>query len=217
MPALDYEINNVFECTIQSKLFNQTCVNTFGFKALTVDEPISLAEALPKLFEDAVGYFNLQGNFRQSLRAIQTGEVQHIKFTCKKVIPDRLPPFEFPVLTNQFGTAVGTCETPNIAVSIQRRGIFATKSNRGRVAVAGCPSDQWASGIFTPAYLANCDQFGADLVGVKAVPGLGTIEMGFVRVDKVGPDLFYGFTGCVVTKTFEQVRTQRSRTIGRGV
>jgi len=216
-------VGDVFSFSLQQRLFGQVCYNTWALKINELGSTVDELEWLNGMFVDGTGYMNIAGGLRDEIRNLQSDEVTHTNWIVSRVSPTLTPLYTFPIITNPDGVIDGTCETANIALSIERKGALPGRRQRGRIALLGVPATGYAAGQFLTGTLTQAGDIALEMVGLKdAGAELGQFNMGFWSpahdgvVDGAPVHYDAQFVVCYSAQAKPTVRVQRSRTIGVG-
>jgi len=215
--------NDTWIFALHQRLFGQEVVNTF---ALDVDEGaaanVTEQQFLDDCFAPVTGYFNQAGNLRLNIASIQSPQVAHTKWSAKRIRGVITTTFEYAIDNATAGTRPGDCETANIAMSISRKGQPPGRRFRGRIAVAGVPTADYAAGVFGASVLDLASFIVPEMVGTHTPsPGIN-VALGFYTGPHFGfvnliPTNYIGlWVPCVTGAARNTVRVQRSRTVGVG-
>jgi hypothetical protein len=208
---------------LHQRLFGQTVINTF---AMDVNAPaqqnVSEQTFINDCFAPVTGYFNQAGNLRLNIASIQSPQMEHVKWTAKRVRGVLTTTFEIGIDNAAAGTRAGDAETANLAMSIARKGTSPERRDRGRIAVAGVPTADYAAGVFGAVILGLAETIVDEMIGMHTPsPGIN-VQLGFWSGAHVGlvngavtvyEDLWVPCFSGAVRST---VRVQRSRTVGVG-
>jgi hypothetical protein len=215
-------IGDVWAFSLEQSLFGQQIINTFALRITAV--PVGTAEGffLGERFGDPATGFNGQNDILEDFKNLQTGQVAYRKWNVRRVQGVLSNVFEFPLQGGTVGSKPGDCETANIALSLQRKGILAGRRSRGRIAVAGLPTTSMAEGKWNEEVLISATALAGDILGVKTNAQGVTFEMGFwspggtKEVNGQTVITLPLFTPVVSAVPQPTVRVQRSRTLGVG-
>lgn len=215
------QVGQVFAAALHQRLFSQEVINTMAIRVEAVGMQTDEATWLGLIFNDDTGIFNTLASLRTLLTATQTSEVVHEKWRVTRVMPTHSQPYDFPILTRGVGLLGGTAETANISMCVSRRGAEGGRNQAGRVAFAGQPALFRAAGKWTAFAVAAGNIAAAQIVGRRNLGGdVGTVSFGFYvgpkTNKKTGAHISGHYVECVTGTARDTVRTQRSRTVGRG-
>ena len=148
--------------------------------------------------------------------------MKHYAWHGQRVTPNPSQFYARTIVTDTDGAKPATCETANLAMSVYRQGDQAGRRFRGRVAIAGIPTTDFAEGRFVQPTVDAGQLVGNQLIGVITLGPNLTARLGFWSPTHTG--LVNGnlvvypaqFVPCFSSGAKETVRTQRSRTINVG-
>jgi hypothetical protein len=217
---------DVWAFALEQELFGQQIINTFALKITAA--PVNLTEVSfmsAQWGNVGVGFNDLNGLFG-GFQQLQTGQVKYVAWHVRRVVGELTNNFVFPITNGGaaiFGLKPGDCETANVALSIERKGLAAGRRSRGRIAVAGLPTTSMAGGRWDASTLVSGTGLAEDLVGQKVTSQEVTLEMGFwspeheqKSAEGVVTILPSQFTFAVSATPKDTVRVQRSRTVSVG-
>lgn len=123
------------------------------------------------------------------------------------------------------GTIASPCEAQNVQGAITKRGLLGNRHNQGGVHVGGMPNSQFDNGLLTPAHKALLQALVDNFLAAEQTDGLSPvvyIPAILNRTKVIGPDgkPHYEITGSTLIDSWEvqdELRTQRTRTVGRGI
>jgi hypothetical protein len=215
--------NDTWVFALHQRLFGQEVINTFALDISAVPAAeISEVQFVSNLFDPVNGYFNLGGNLRLNIASIQSPQVTHEKWTTKRVRGVLTTTFEVPLEQGSVGSRAGDAETANLAMSISRKAVYVGRRWRGRIAVAGVPTTDYAAGKFSAVIVDLASFIVPEMVGSHSSQAGLTFDLGFYTPNHNGFNnlipFFYPalWVPCVTGAPRETVRVQRSRTVGVG-
>lgn len=198
---------------------NEIQVNTFAFRVAAVTTPADEDSYLESLFNWTDGAFRTR--IALPFAEVMSEQVVFTHWDVQKVKPVEMQPRRYAgQLPGQNETTISTFNT---AVSVTRYGDEGGRRNRGRIAMGGICDEHYDQGLIGPASLVLFRLASSGIVGeYVATAGLFTLQLGFyvpahsAIVGGVPTTYPAKFTHCTRTIVREQVRVQRSRTIGVG-
>jgi hypothetical protein len=215
-------VGDVWTFALEQALFGQQIINTFALRVTTVPANTTESAFITELWETADQGFNDGNNIANDIRQMQSIQVGHRNWHVKRVTNVLSNTFVIPVPGQPTGLLNGDCETANVALSVTRKGLGAGRRSRGRVAIAGITTLNYAAGKFGSDILINAVSLSGDIAGIKSSPSGIVYEMGYWSpgstkvVDGVTVITLPLFTYCVSAGPRDTVRVQRSRTVGVG-
>jgi len=213
--------NSVFEVCMTYLVNGQTCRNFFHYRTGT-EIPGFDGQDMQVAFSN-----KYLGNGAESLTdvfaAVLASNVSNIQGSVQQVWDER-----WRKTLNAY-TAAGeqteVCSAQNVQATLSKFGEMADRHNQGALHLGGLPSDAYIGGELTTAYKALLATFGGAVFSVKSPNIAGTdyvLVPGILKkVETVPPTdpPTYVIDGSTVMETYTiqpQVRTMRSRTIGKG-
>lgn len=215
-------VGDVFQFALEQRLFQQQVINTYALRVVSVPAGTTEAAYMAALFNDTTGYMNRVDGLRDETAQQQGSQLTHLQWLVHRVTPAPTNVMVWPITTNNTGHIAVTIETPNIAMSITRKGLLAGRRNKGRIAVAGIPQSAIMNGEFGVDAMAEAAGLAHQVQGVRTTALVGSFEMGWWNpggtrivgnVQVIYPPLFVAAVDAYAQKT---CRVQRSRTIGVG-
>jgi hypothetical protein len=214
---------DVWAFALEGSLFGQQIVNTFALRIVSAPAGTTETAFMDQQFATADLNFNDANDIVNDIRQLQTGQVQLRNWHVKRVEGELSNTFVIPVPGQPAGLGAGDCETGNLALSVERKGLAAGRRSRGRIAVAGLPTTAMAEGRWGAATITSGQALLGDMIGVKQNSQGVIFEMGFFSPAhevrrKDGTLVLYPrqFTACHAGSVKGTVRVQRSRTVGVG-
>lgn len=217
-------VNNgdIWAFALEQRLFGQQIFNTFALRVVSVGVDVTEEAFMTAWWGTPGEAFNADERLLFNFQEIQSNEVSYVAWHVHRVEPNPTNTFVIPIAGGLTGSLAFTAETANLALSISRKGLAAGRRNRGRIAVAGVPADNMASGKFTAGILAEAAALAAQIRGTQIDVVGGTIHMGWYvpEVERVVNNVNIiqpaKYTDAVVATVKDTIRVQRSRTLGVG-
>lgn len=200
-------VGQVYRVTFDLTMFGQKLMNTFSYRLSTVGTEVdsdAVCTAMDVVLATA-------GNMLPKYRPCVAPSVAIDNLWIQNVYPARVRKLVF--LKATIGTAAGTSNTANLALSIERRGVLANRHNVGRVQIPA-PDDimNLVNGSFPAgAYLTAVIAFAAQML--VPITTAGGSVLGPVLTKNPIDATFANVTEAIPKTT---ARCMRRRTVGVG-
>lgn len=209
-------IGDIIQVSFQGRLYNQTTLNIRHYFVTTLGPtPDALVE-----FDGMFTYLMTAGGVVDSMRRIASVDwtIQNVVF--QRIRLTRNARYIKPV--NLTGSDASAANTANVAASVTLQTDLSTerKAKRmtgyvGRFELAAVPSVQYNNGILLPAYVANLSELGRQLQHQIVSPTGSTFQS--IIFHRNQPGTVAAGTPITAWTAQATVRTQRTRTVGKGV
>lgn len=197
----------IIEVTMAGKLFAQQCLNVRHYRVRSVGtDPDGVVN-----MDAFASAFTAGGGVDEGMAAVQSISVEGRQVFAQWIYPARYRRKEYDPFQTE-GDRGTLCETANISFSIQLAAEEADRHGVGRVSCYGVAVDDCVGGAPSTPITALLDTLGVRLVQ-PIVIGIGTI-FDPVIYQRAQPAFSYIVRSA---GTMRQIRTQRTRTLGRGI
>lgn len=215
-----YDANTVIEMKAEYLVNTQRCFNVFHF----VPDGNSVGFLKQDMIAGLLALETGLGN------GVLVGELRKILASMNVAITSVSAQIVYPVryrAITQFlsvaGTNVGTCDAQNVQACITKKGELAKRSNIGSVRIGGLGTNQYASGLISVGLKAKLQTFVDDWLLIDKSDGLSTVAYRPAILNRTpaivdGKTKFFisGGTPFDQAEVHDQLRTQRTRTVGHG-
>lgn len=215
-------VGDVWTMALEMKLYGQQVYNTFALQLTAVPAATSEATFVDALFLAGAPFNDPTANLMFKHRQATSIDLNYVGWHVARVNPNPTQPFYRATASATYGAQATTAGSANTAGCISRVGSSAGRRYRGRIAVPGIPTNQYASGVLTTAEVNLLQTLGNSIVGSGSVVGGYTYTLGYwspqhTVVKNNQPIVLPALYVNAVTATARTtVRVQRSRTIGVG-
>jgi len=211
----------LFELQFVYSIFGQRCRNIIHIR-----NQANIPGGGPPDVATAIVLQKLAGaasDFVEPFLDVLAQNVLLIGTSCQPVYPIRYRKVDSELLALP-GTVAQDCEVQNVQAAIEKYGPFANRHNIGGVRIGGMATTAYDNGLVTPAHAALLTTLASTWFAntTVTVAGIGYVfEPVIAKHKKVvedGKDT-YPLDGSEVLEGFQvksEVRTMRSRTIGKG-
>jgi len=216
MPAL--AVNDLVEMKIFGSIFNQRTITTFAYRVSTA----STGTNMNTLLQGCADYFD-NGAVAPGLAfydcCAQNWESDYI--TAQTLYPVAYRAALS--ITGLPGTDPFDAVTANSAASIERATSLAGRGEQGRISIPAISPDRMADGLLTAPFIVKMQTLCEKMLNVWSNPLIdATLALTPVLVHrwKVGDPPRWAvrdYTDLLVAKPKLEVRTQRTRNIGKGI
>lgn len=208
---------DVIACAFKQRIFGQIIINTFAHELTVVPPAFSFADWVTGMTNNVPSQTKA---FEGFMSQFQPSDVAYVEWEYR-LYRGNSPTLESlpgPCLIQQ-GGAPGAAETANIAAQLTLYGSGAGQSNRGWIHVGGVPQGNYLDGLLLNPAMASINNIGDVLIGEDSLSVPGVVSrLGRYRPAKFGnAPRDARFLWCVRRLARPEIRTQRSRTIGRGM
>jgi len=212
-------IGDIAEFRLEYVANGQTCFNVLHYEVVITNLALDNQAVMTDIL--AIESSLVAGTLVQAFRGVFSDGVDVIALHGQWVFPTRWRGLRDAV--GSPGTVAGECNAQNLQVTIQKSGALANRHNLGAVRVGGVPATFFDDGMVVPPGVAAYD----DLMSTLAEPIANTpadVVLSPVILNKVNvgtpeePEYeISGGTPVLVWTRKGEVRTQRTRTVGRGI
>lgn len=214
--AYNLAVGDIIQVTFEGALYNQTILNIRHLQMATL---VGAGDAHTE-FDGILTYFMTPGGLIDSFRAIISADYTLVNVVFQKIRPSRYAKYVKPV--NLAGSDAGHANTANVAAVLTLQTDLATaraqKRNTGYIGafhIPGVVSSQYIGGSLFPGYVTNMGLFGQQLIhNVVGATGSNYTPIIFHRNQ---PGTVAAATPITAFTPQPTVRTQRTRTVGKGV
>lgn len=216
-----WEAGSILELRVEYEANAQKLMNVLHYAPGGVSTGFDVPDMVAGFLALQVGLGNgvLVGELRKLL---STGT------TITKVSAQAIYPTRWGVKTEVMsvaGTNVsGPCELQNVQASITKRGLMGNRHNVGGIRIGGLPTSNFDNGLVQAAFLPSLQTFADDFLSQPQADGVSTVEYlpAILNKTKVIVDgkPKYVISGRTIVDSWEvhdEARTQRTRTVGRGI
>lgn len=212
--------NAVCQATFKSKVFGQTCINTFHWR-LDLGGGTLTNGAL--FLDDFFDELNTPGGFNAKLSAAYGQAVLAVEVDLQWIDPDRFRANNYVVIGGGLGAWLAT--TANTAATLELRGDIADKRGRGIKHIPGIGGTAIAQGLIAAPTVVALQELGLAasfdvLVGARIMSPIvfGRARAGYTKPDGTVvpplPKAYRPVTSFAVPLTS---RVMRRRTVGVGI
>lgn len=215
---MSLDIGDLIEVKVNSSIFGQRIITTFPYR---VREP-SFAPNVNTLLQGIADYF-MSGTVSPGLSFVaccpQNLNIDTI--TAQVVYPYRAR-FRTSVY-NQPGTDPNDATSANSAGSVERATDFAGRSEVGRVSIPALAPANQVSGLISAGMLAKMSTLGSKMLNVWSNPlidPLLELQPVIIHRKKNATTNHWEIVGastCTYSRPQLEVRTQRTRNLGKGI
>jgi hypothetical protein len=210
--------NSLIEVRMLYTVNLQKCMNVFHYVVSGVTTGFTVPELTEEFATTNVGPAN--GTWDTEFSRVLSTDAEITAVDVQLVYPERWRAFR--IVTNREGIRDGTCNAQNLQASITKLGERANRANQGGMRVGGVPEPDYIGGLITAPYktvletlVLRLADFRSD--GVTAatyIPAIANKE----PIPGTNPVKFRYKGGTVIEQWFveRELRTQRTRTVGRG-
>ena len=212
--------NSILEVKVGYVVNNQQCYNVLHYKTLaelaTADELTTSDWVVNNLNGNANGEF--PGEFAN----VMADNVVLNELTAQCIYPVR-----WRISRDVFaitGAIAGTCDAQNVQACISKRGDLANRHNVGSVHIGGQPPVNYASGMLTAGAITLFNALTTFLeteINLEGDPAKvvypAILNKTKVVVDGKDKYVVSGSTQTTAWDVRSELRTQRTRTVGRGI
>jgi len=212
-------VGDIAEFRLKYVVNGQTCYNVLHYKTvitnLALDNQVVMLDILT--LETSL----VAGTIVQQFREVMADAVEIESLTGQWVYPIRYRSLTDSVGTQ--GTVAGTCDAQNLQITVQKSGALANRHNLGAVRVGGVPDSFTENGLCSAAAVDPYDDLLLMLSStIGNTPGDVTLQPCILNKQNIGtPEnpvyVITGGTPVLVWTRKEEIRTQRTRTVGRGI
>lgn len=200
-------VGGILELTVQGILFDQRVMNVFHYRVKTIG---SVTDG-NNLLQEMVDIWVQGGGMHEKLVSCIAQNVTNINVREQWVTPIRYRAKEFTVALDN-GMDPTDCELPYVSASVELAGEKADRHGVGRKSIFGVPTSRYNDGRPTAAYLTTLGAFATSCAGVLTLPSGMTMEP--VIFNRHAPA---DSRVIIQAGPKNEMRTQRSRVIGRGI
>jgi len=148
------------------------------------------------------------------LQGLMSPDVTFVEMRCQPIWPARYQPIIRVFAGGTVGTRAGTSLPPNTAATLSKKTIFATRWGIGSIHLpAGVVADTQVSGLWTNGMMTNLNGLAAQWA-VNWNSGNFTYNFKPILWSKAVPARMTPLTQVIPQST---IRTERRRTVGRGI
>lgn len=215
-----YEANTIVEARVKYVVNSQVCFNVLHYKPDSTGTGFLVQDMVTGLVN--VLSANAAGGWAFEQKKLMGDNVEIQEIACQVVFPTRYRAVKIPLAVN--GTAGSDCTAQNLQGTIVKYGELANRHNIGSMHIGGLASADQNYGLVANAWLVKADQFINDFLEVEQTDGISTVAYRPVILNRTkvvidGVDT-YPITGSVYVEDWvpkNEIRTQRTRTVGRGI
>ena len=205
-------VNTLLQVQIRSRVNTQRLLNVLHWRNVTQSSVATISSEYDEIWSmingSGVGQLNLVALLRPCLSTDVTIDEVRLQF----VRPIRYVHKPFTVALS--GTFAAACPVQNIQATIVKSGERAGKHYRGAVRLGGLGSSAYSGGLLTVGFRTTMANFASTIKAPFSTAGNATWHARiFNRITQTWQNDSAEFTESLVK---EEVRTQRTRTVGRG-
>jgi len=212
---------NVFELRLNYSVFGQKCVNVLHYKnTQDIPDPVTPNDLQERFLFLHAGPGD--PSFATELSKLLAQNVTITTIECQQIWPQRWRKSLKEI--GLAGVRPFDCTAPNVQASAAKYGQLAERASIGGIHVGGVAASDYEFGEITNAHFTRMGMF-MDYLMTQKVLTIPNTNMQFVIANKVEvvpptdpPKYRYdGSENVIETEVFRQIRTQRTRTVGKGV
>jgi len=204
-------VGDIVQCTIESQVLGQTCLNVLHYRARVGLPDLEYQEAMD-LLNQAV-HSSTTSAIVPKMLPLMGDNTAVVAVQSQRVYPRRDIPVRLPF--NDAGTDVTVCNAPNIAFVITKQSEAAGRGRNGSFHLAGVTDQNYALGAVTAGGTTLLEELADRLRDEQVTEGGEFVfEPGFYAPNVGALDNWKYLVGTTVRPT---VRVMRRRTVGHGI
>ena len=205
--AYTVAVGSIVELTVLGTLYQQRVMNVFHYRIKTLGSNADGHDALFKI-NDA---FEVGGGTNEKLLQCVSVDVGQLTNRLQWITPVRYRAREFSN-TETNGLVAVACELPAVSASVEFAGELADRHGIGRKSIFGVPTTAYNDGRPTSTYFTTLSAFAVSAVGnLTTDTGMVLEPVIFNRANPADSRTI------VQGGPKNEMRTQRTRIIGRGI
>lgn len=208
------------ELKVEYEVNTQRCFNVLHYKP----SGNSVGFDIQDMVNGFLGVMGAPGNgtLVGEIRKLMSEEVMFRSVSAQAVYATRYA-VKRELITGVVGAIPSPCHAQNLQATIVKRGDLGNRHNVGSIRIGGVPQNSFQTGFVTAAYTTLMEAFAAFLAS-EGTDGISPVEYIPVIANKTqvpGSDppkfVYSGSTVITNWEPMSTLRTQRTRTVGRGI
>lgn len=210
--------NSLIEVRVEYVVNLQKCMNVFHYEPFGDSEGFSIPQLTEAFATANAGPGN--GTWGAELARVMSASSIVTRVSTQLVYPQRWRSFEVVLAIN--GSRTGDPRAQNVQASLTKFGLMATRHDQGGMRIGGISIDDYNQGLITAGFKTALEVLVGHLM-IDRSDNITTADYSpsianKVKVPNTNPPKYVFSGGTVITNWIieNQLRTQRSRTVGRG-